>query len=295
MRIEARGVSRRFGRVEALRDVSFEIQSGERVALIGPNGAGKSTLTRILMGLLSCEGEILLDGRSPFRDRAIIARELAYVPQVAPRLAATVGETVRTIAALRESPVREFETLAGELCLDLADLARRPLRDLSGGMRQKLMLVLALASHASLLILDEPTASLDVDGRRRFFRLAESLEGRPTILLCSHRLEEIRQIVQRALVLEEGRLRYDGDAQTWLRQTAEAVVEVQVASDRAEGWLVRHGFRRSAAGWWSRPVRNGERVGLLGEILSELRTELRDLAVREHERLPESLTGEGRP
>ena len=101
MRIEVRGVSKRYGRVTALDGVSFELAPRSRVALVGPNGSGKSTLNRILMGLVACQGSVRLDGRCPFRERVALAREMAYVPQIAPQLAAPVDEVVRAIARVR--------------------------------------------------------------------------------------------------------------------------------------------------------------------------------------------------
>ena len=101
VRIEVRGVSKRYGRVTALDGVSFELAPRSRVALVGPNGSGKSTLNRILMGLVACQGSVRLDGRCPFRERVALAREMAYVPQIAPQLAAPVDEVVRAIARVR--------------------------------------------------------------------------------------------------------------------------------------------------------------------------------------------------
>ncbi len=88
MRIEIQGAKKKFGPLEALKDVSLVIPSGRRLALVGPNGTGKSTLIRALLGLIDCRGSVLLDGLSPFDDRVEVARRLAYVPQVAPALGA---------------------------------------------------------------------------------------------------------------------------------------------------------------------------------------------------------------
>jgi ABC-2 type transport system ATP-binding protein len=85
-------------------------------------------------------------------------------------------------------------------------------------MRQKLLLALALATDASLLVLDEPTASLDVQSRRRFFELVAELPQRPSIILCSHRLEEINNLVDRVVVLEDGRVVRDAEARSWANQ-----------------------------------------------------------------------------
>lgn len=284
MRIEARGVTKRFGRVVALRDVGFEVPAGGRVALVGPNGSGKSTLNRVVMGLVACEGEVRVDGRSPLRERVAIARRMAYVPQAAPQSAAPVREIVGAIARLRGLGPGDVAKLGARLDLDLDAVGASPLRALSGGTRQKVLLVLALASHASLLVLDEPTASLDATTRERFLELFAELPRETTLLLCSHRLEEIRPLVERVLALDEGRVAYDGDAAGFLDARALSVVEVAVEEGAAPS-LLRRGFRRGAGGWWVRSVARGEKPDLVRELLRELGPALRDLNVRELEGL----------
>jgi len=210
MRIELKDVRKRYDGVTALDGVSLEVAAGERVALVGPNGSGKSTLMRAVMGMLACEGEIRLDGDDPFRHRARLASRMAYVPQATPRLGATVGELSRTVARLRGVEPAEIARIAAELELDLDALARRPVRALSGGMQQKLIISLALASPVSLLILDEPTASLDRQARQRFFRVFEERAEGATLLLGSHRLDEVRRLVDRVVALEAGSVVMDG-------------------------------------------------------------------------------------
>ncbi|MFI5309507.1 MAG: ATP-binding cassette domain-containing protein, partial [Polyangiales bacterium] len=159
MRVELRNVWKRFGAQVVLRDVNLELAHGERVALVGPNGSGKSTLLRALMGLLRCEGEVLLDGRSPYAHRRDTAQHLAYVPQAAPQLAAVVHDVVGAICDLRGMQEDRVIALARELGLDAQSVKEKPFRALSGGMKHKLLIALAFASKASLYILDEPTAS----------------------------------------------------------------------------------------------------------------------------------------
>jgi len=218
VRVEAAGVSKRYGRVAALDDVSFDLAAGSRVALVGPNGSGKSTLNRVLLGLVACRGDVRLDGRSPLRERATLARRLAYVPQTAPQLAAPVGEIVRAIARVRGLERESVAGLARELGLDLDALASHSFRDLSGGTKQKLLIALALASRASLLILDEPTGSLDASSRERCFQLLDALAADVTLIVCSHRQDEIRRLAEQALCLDEGRLVYAGPASALLER-----------------------------------------------------------------------------
>ncbi len=266
MRIEVRDVSKRYGRVRALDGVSFELAPRSRVALVGPNGSGKSTLNRILMGLVAYQGSVRLDGRCPFRERVALAREMAYVPQIAPQLSAPVDEIVRAIARVRGLSPASVARVASELELDLAALGRRPFRSLSGGTRQKLLIALALSSGASLLILDEPTGSLDARARERFFGLFEALAPEVTLVLCSHRLDEIRLLVDHVLRLEDGRIAYDGSAAALLDRCALAAIDVWADGETASAWLLARGFRRSPAGVWHRTLAHADKLKLLAEI-----------------------------
>lgn len=212
MRIELRGARKRFGKVEALRGIDLTIPGGRRVALVGPNGSGKSTLIRALLGLVDCEGQVRIDGPNPYESRVELARRVAYVPQVAPALGASVNELVSLVCLTRGMERGEVRRMAGRLSLDLESIARQPFRNLSGGTKQKLLVAIAFAAHPSLLVMDEPTASLDEDARRRFLELCSELPLTTTVILCSHRLEEVSQLTDHVLALEEGRVRYDGPA-----------------------------------------------------------------------------------
>ena len=204
MKIELRGVRKRFGRQEALRGIDLTIPHGQRTGIVGPNGSGKSTLLRIVMGLVSCEGEVRIDGRSPFAERQTLAHRMAYVPQVAPHMGATVGEIVGAVTTIRGLGADRIHDAAERLGLDTRDLSGKSFRTLSGGMKHKVLLALALSSGASLLILDEPTASLDVDSRARFAALLEQRAADATVLLCSHRIEEVERQADRVVELAEG-------------------------------------------------------------------------------------------
>jgi len=210
MRIELRGARKRFGKVEALRGIDLSIPSGRRVALVGPNGSGKSTLIRALLGLVECEGEVRIDGPDAYESRVELARRLAYVPQVAPALGASVNELVHVVCLTRGLPRADVEAMATRLAIDLGSIGRRPFRALSGGTKQKLLLAIAFAARPSLLVMDEPTASLDEDARRRFLALCTELPPSTTLILCSHRLEEVSHLTDHVLALDEGRIRYDG-------------------------------------------------------------------------------------
>lgn len=206
MRLELRGVGKRFGKQQALVGVDLVVEHGERVALVGPNGSGKSTLLRIVMGLLTCDGVVMLDGVSPFEHRSKVAHKLAYVPQVAPQLGATVDEVIRSVVTLRELDPAKVEQWATRLGLVMPEIRGKAFRALSGGMKQKMLIALAFSSGASLLILDEPTASLDAVAREQFVEMLDEVAADATVILCSHRPEEVQKLVSRVIELGDGRV-----------------------------------------------------------------------------------------
>lgn len=283
MRIELKAVRKRFGASEVLKGIDLVVPAGQHVALIGPNGSGKSTLLRSLLGLVECEGEVRLDGRSPFEDRLEVARQLAYVPQVAPQLGAPVEDVVSLVARTRELAPEAIVRMAARLELDVEALRGRPFRALSGGMKQKLLIAVALASDARLLVMDEPTASLDARARERFFALCEERAPGRTLVLCSHRLEELRHLARHVVSLEEGRVTYDGPAGDFLAGRGLAVVEVATGSVEAAGWLQARGFRTGLSGWWVRTLSQAEKRALVPELARELGPRMSDLLVRDVE------------
>jgi ABC-type multidrug transport system ATPase subunit len=283
MRVELKQVRKRFGRTEVLRGIDLAVPSGRHVALIGPNGSGKSTLLRSLLGLVACEGQVLLDGRSPFEDRVEVARRLAYVPQVAPQLAASVGEIIGMVNTTRGLPADAVARVAARMELDVQNVRGRAFRALSGGMKQKLLIALALAARPELLVMDEPTASLDARAREHFFRLCEEAAPGTTLVLCSHRLEELRHLANHVVALEEGRVAYDGPAADFLAGRGLSVVEVHTGSAEAAGWLEERGFRTGLQGWWVRTVSQAEKLQLVPEVTRELGAGLRNLLVRDLE------------
>lgn len=209
MRIELNKVGKRFGAQQVLCGIDLSVSHGTRLALVGPNGSGKSTLLRAVMGMLRVEGEVRLDGLCPFSERRSIAQKLAYVPQVAPQLGATVHEVVRTVSELRGLSAERIGVMADRVELALPPLAGKSFRSLSGGMKQKLLVALAFASDASLYILDEPTASLDTASRARFERLLDEVAGDATVVLCSHRIDEVARLSSRVIELADGRIARD--------------------------------------------------------------------------------------
>lgn len=207
--IDVQAVSKRFGAVRALEGVSLQLRQGERVALVGTNGSGKTTLLRALCGLLRVEGRILVGGADVARAPEEALRHVAYVPQVAPPLEVPVAELVRAHCALRGLGAAQVAEHARRLGLELERVARTRVRDLSGGMKQKLLAALALATRAPVLVCDEPTANLDAQARAAFFAQVDARPEGSLLVLCSHRVEEVRGLVDRVIELQEGRVLRD--------------------------------------------------------------------------------------
>jgi len=281
MKIELEGVVKTFGRVAALDALSLTIEPGRRVALIGPNGSGKSTLTRVLMGMLACEGVVLLDGSDPRHARPELARRISYVPQIAPQLGAGVGELLRSIGAIRRLQPGRVVELARRLGLDVEQIKGKPFRALSGGMKQKLLIALALAPESSLLILDEPTASLDAAARQAFYELMEERMDGATLLLCSHRLEEVRHLVGHVVGLDAGRLAFDGPVGDYLGSRSHGIIEVYLSRPTHEAWLRTCGFRPGDGRSWARVVTHDEKVPVIRQISAVLEGDLENIVVRD--------------
>jgi ABC-2 type transport system ATP-binding protein len=143
---------------------------------------------------------------------------MAYVPQAAPLLGASVGDIVESVAALRRIDAADIREVARRLRLDIDTVRSRPVRSLSGGMKQKLLVALAFAAPVSLYVMDEPTASLEAAAREAFFELFAERSVGATLLLSSHRLDEIERLVERVVALEDGRVVSDEPVSAWMER-----------------------------------------------------------------------------
>lgn len=203
--IRFQGVTKRFGKFTALDDVSFEIRNGESVALWGSNGAGKTTLIRCMLGVTSFAGEAFVDGVNSKKNGKSVRQKVGYVPQVMPFFDMPVGEMVLLITRLRKTTPTEGLNLLKRFGLD--HTRTKTVRSLSGGMRQKLALTLALLGDPRLLVLDEPTANLDAATQKELIGMLNELkqEGR-TIIFTSHRWSEVRALADTVVHLESGKV-----------------------------------------------------------------------------------------
>jgi ABC-2 type transport system ATP-binding protein len=208
--IEAKALTRRFGRRVALADLDLRVEPGEPFGLLGANGAGKTTFIRLLTGfLIPSAGTVTVDGLSPVRELEAVRRRLGYV-----------AETSRLYPDLR---VRSFLRFAGGARglrggalrdaidraitrFELADVASRLIGHLSKGFQQRISLAQAFLTDPPLVIVDEPTIGLDPVQQQEVRGVLETLRGQRTLILCTHDLGEARELTERVAILHRGRL-----------------------------------------------------------------------------------------
>ena len=202
-------VAKTFRRARVLDGIDLEIGVGERVALIGSNGAGKTTLIRCLLGEYTHDGSVTIEGRSPRSDRTAVLGSIGFVPQLPPPLKMPVGQLIGFAAGLCRTDPQRIRDLAGSLGLDVGPIMDRQFVRLSGGMKQKLLIAIALGRDAKVLVMDEPAANLDPEARKIFFELLAERAERATMLISSHRLNEVSTLVNRVVELDMGRVVLD--------------------------------------------------------------------------------------
>ncbi|MDA8017388.1 MAG: ABC transporter ATP-binding protein [Thermoanaerobaculia bacterium] len=212
--IEARGLTRRFGDLTAVRDVSFQVEDGEILGLLGPNGAGKTTTLRMLTGFLPpTDGSVTIAGHDLLDEPAVARRELGYLPEnVALYPEMRVAEYLAFRARLARLPGRERQPAIDRAisgCL-LGEVKDQIIGTLSKGYRQRVGLAAAILHGPKVLILDEPTVGLDPKQIISIRELIRDLGRERTLILSTHILPEVEQLCQRVLIIDRGRVIAEG-------------------------------------------------------------------------------------
>lgn len=277
------GLGKSFRRTRVLDGLSLNIAQGERVALVGSNGAGKTTLIRCLLGEYRFEGTVSVDGQCPRAHRTQVLARTGFVPQLPPPLKMPVGELVRFAAGVGRADPGRIEALAERMGLDLAAVRRRPFVKLSGGQKQKLLIAIALGRDAELLIMDEPAANLDPPARRVLFELLEEWRG-STMLISSHRLDEVAALVTRVIELDGGRVVLDDRVEDAVALTSVLACHIDLMrADAAFGRAVAAwGFRSRDGLAWEGEVSGPDRLRFLG-LMARYAGVVRSLHMQEAE------------
>jgi len=243
--IRAEGLSKSYGGVRALDDVSFTVEPGRIVGLIGPNGAGKTTALKAILGLTPYKGTLSVMGRDPYSDRHRLMQDVSFIADVA-----TLPRWLRVSKALdmmtRIHPRFDVEKAR-------AFLARTEVRagarvgELSKGMIVQLHLALVMAIDARLLVLDEPTLGLDILYRKAFYEalLNDYFDEQRTILVTTHQVEEIEHLLTDLMFIQHGRLVLNSS----MGAVQDSFVEVLIAPERvAEAERLQPVYRRELFG-----------------------------------------------
>lgn len=219
--IALRGVSKRYGALQAVDGVDLDVPQGEIFGLIGHNGAGKSTLFKMMLGLVSAtQGEILVGGAS-VRGRGFRAarRHLGYLPENVVLYDNLSGlETLRFFARLKHAPQAQCQPVLERV--GLAHAGSRPVREYSKGMRQRLGFAQALLGQPRVLFLDEPTNGLDPQAIRDFYATLRGLQAEGvTVIITSHILAELQERVDRLAIMSAGKIQALGSVHALREQT----------------------------------------------------------------------------
>jgi ABC-2 type transport system ATP-binding protein len=224
--IEARGLTKKFGKVIAVESLDFQVPQGEVAGFLGPNGAGKTTTIRMITGYLPPSGgSAMVAGFDILHDRLAVQKRIGYLPESTPLYSEMrVTEFLKFRARLfgmARARIKPAISLALRRCW-LDHVRRRPIGQLSKGYRQRVGLAAALLHEPPVLILDEPTVGLDPSQVREFRSLVRELAGRHTILLSSHLLSEVELTCDRVIMMARGRVLAAGTIDSLRTSAADA-------------------------------------------------------------------------
>jgi len=201
-------LTKRFGSYTAVDNLSLQVVEREAVALWGPNGAGKTTAVKCLLGLLAYDGSITVNGFDAKQQGRQARAAIGYVPQQQSFYDdMSTLDTGLFFAKLKRTPAAQAPELLAQV--GLGDHLHKPVGALSGGMKQRLALALALQGDPPVLVMDEPTSNLDAAARDQLLHLLTEVKAAgKTIIFSSHRIEEVETLADRVLVMEKGQVRF---------------------------------------------------------------------------------------
>jgi len=216
--IKVEHLSRQYGTLWAVSDLSFEIGDGQVYGLLGPNGAGKSTTVKIMVGMLAATaGEVTINGLNIKTDGNAIKANLGYVPESCALYESLSGrEHLEMVCNLHHLPVENIELQVNKLIelLDLKDAAEKRISGYSKGMKQKLLLAGGIIHNPRVLILDEPLSGLDANAQSLFRELIrEFARDNRIVIFCSHVLEVVERICDQLLIIDRGKKLTEGTPQ----------------------------------------------------------------------------------
>jgi ABC-2 type transport system ATP-binding protein len=205
--INVQNLTKKFGSTISLDDVSIEFKKNDSIALMGANGAGKTTLIRSILGYYHPDsGSVRVNGLDPIKERQNVLKSIAFVPQLPPPIKLSISELIEYIEVSADVKKERIIEHANEMKLDIKTNMNKSFFKLSGGMKQKLLIAIALAQDSEIIIFDEPTANLDPKARDDFYRLLDGKQQDKVLLFVTHRLEEVESLVNREVYMDLGKV-----------------------------------------------------------------------------------------
>ena len=244
MIVEARGLRKAYGPVQAVDGLDLKVEEGEIYGLLGPNGSGKTTTILILLGLTEpSSGEVRVVGYNPTREPLKVKRQVGYLPEnVGFYDDLTARENLRYIARLNGIPDRDSKKRIEEVLkqVGLAEVADRPVRTYSRGMRQRLGIADVLVKQPRLAILDEPTTGIDPEGASQILDMIVRMrdERGMTILLSSHLLHQVQRVCDRVGIMHRGKLVAEGTVDELGARTSGEGLEFEAQVREGGPWLI---------------------------------------------------------
>jgi ABC-2 type transport system ATP-binding protein len=239
--IQVENLSKQYGQVMAVDQISFQVAPGELVGLLGPNGAGKSTTMRVLTTFLPASSGIArVCGFDVMSDSMEVRRRLGYLPESVPIYPEMRVEEYLVYRAKLKGVERKNRPVRIEFCLErcrIREVRRRLIGTLSKGYRQRVGLADAMINDPPVLILDEPTSGLDPLQIRETLQAIRELAGSHTVLLSTHILPEVEAICDRVVIINRGVLRWDGRLSTLAKQDPVLVLEIRGPANDVKTWL----------------------------------------------------------
>jgi ABC-2 type transport system ATP-binding protein len=230
--IEVQGLTKKYGELEAVRDLTFRVEAGRIWGLLGPNAAGKTTTMRILTGYLpATSGRATVAGYDVFDKPDDVKRSIGYLPEVVPLyLDMTVASYLNFVAEIKQVPKAKRKAAVARAveAAGLKDVSRRLIKNISRGFKQRVGIAQAMIHDPKVLVLDEPTVGLDPAQIREIRELIRGLRGEHTILLSTHILPEVTQVCDGVVIINEGRLMASG-----------SLAELEESFSKSDGVLVR--------------------------------------------------------
>ena len=236
--ISVNSISKNFGKLKAVDDLTFDVNEGEIVGLLGPNGAGKSTTMRVMSGFLSPDkGDVIVDGFSVTKSPVEVKKMLGYLPENNPlykdMLVSDLLDYSAKIKGVTEAQKQEMMDFVVN-SVNIAEVYYRPISELSKGFKQRVGIALALLNRPKVLIMDEPTEGLDPNQRAEIRKLIKDLSKEHTIIISTHVMQEVEALCTRMVIINAGKKVLDGNVNELINNVKdERIISVKLEGSNA--------------------------------------------------------------